>query len=195
MKKVGPDERARLSAEAYGSHPPHPICGVLDNIRSIYNVGSMFRTADAVRAEHLYLTGYTGTPEHSNMHKTALGAQDAVPWSEHDSPLGPVRTLRERGYTIAALELTDDPTDLEDVTAEAFPLCLIVGNEVEGVRKELLREADLALELPQYGSKHSFNVSVAFGIACFHLVRRYRAARGLDPEDPLPSPADGSVDR
>lgn len=185
MRKLDPGERSRPDPDALEELPAHPFCGLIDNVRSIYNVGSMFRSADAVRARHLYLTGYTGTPEHPRLHKTALGAQDAVPWSAHDDPLGPVDELRTAGYTIAALEITDHPTYLDEIDTSHFPLCLLVGNEVDGVRSELLDAADLALELPQYGTKHSFNVSVAFGIAAFELVRRYRSTRGWGPRDPI----------
>lgn len=185
MKKLDPGERSRPDPDAIDELPAHPLVGLLDNVRSIYNVGSMFRTADAVRARHLYLSGFTGTPEHPRLHKTALGAQDAVPWSRHEDPLPLVERLRTEGYTVAALEITDRPTYLDEISGDRFPLCLLVGNEVDGVRPELLSAADLALELPQYGVKHSVNVAVAFGVAAFDLVRTYRSSRGLAPQDPL----------
>ena len=156
--------------------PRHPITVVLDDVRSLYNVGSIFRTSDAARIERLYLGGITGTPEHPGLHKTALGAQDTVPWTHVSDPLEAVEALRERGYTIAALEITDTPTPISEIKEKDFPIALIVGNEVYGVRDEIIERADLALEIPQYGAKQSLNVAVAYGIAVFGLVERYRTA-------------------
>ena len=169
MRKLSSSEIPRASFDAIDDLSRHPIVVIVHNVRSIYNVGSIFRTADAARVEHLYLTGYTGTPEHKNLHKTALGAQDTVPWSD--------------GYTIAALEITDAPTRPSEVDPAAFPLALIVGNEVDGVDDALIDASDLAVEIPQYGAKLSLNVSVAFGVAALGLVERYRAThdRSGDP--------------
>lgn len=161
--------------------PKHPVRVVVHNVRSIYNVGSIFRTSDAARIEHLHLTGYTGTPRHKDLHKTALGAQDTVAWSDHDAALPVLRELRTQGYTVAALEITDTPTRTHEVSLEHFPLCLVIGNEVEGVDDAIINEADLALEIPQYGAKQSLNVAVAYGIAVFDLVRRFRALHGPPP--------------
>ena len=175
MRKLSHDEIPRPHPDAVAELPRHPVCAVLDDIRSIYNVGSMFRTADAALAEKLWLTGYTGTPEHRGLHKTALGAQDTVPWEQRDDPREVLGTLRRRGYTMAVLEITDEPTSTMDVQPVHFPLCLIVGNEVTGIRPDIVEQADLALEIPQFGAKQSLNVSVAFGIAVFDVVRRYRS--------------------
>jgi tRNA G18 (ribose-2'-O)-methylase SpoU len=155
-------------------------------VRSIYNVGSIFRTSDAALVEHLYLTGYTGTPEHRGLRKTALGAEKTVPWSHYADPADALAKLRSAGHTIAALEITNNPMLPSAVPARAFPLALVVGNEVDGVRSPLVQQADLALELPQFGVKHSLNVAVAYGIAVYDLVRRYRtvmdtAAHPLPP--------------
>lgn len=174
MQKLPTSKISRPSPEQISKLPRHPLAVVLDNIRSIYNVGSIFRTSDAVRAEKLYLTGITGTPEHKHLHKTALGAQDTVPWTYREDAAELVEQLRHDGYTIAALEITDRPVRLEDITLDNFPLCLVLGNEVSGVQQSLMAQADMALELPQYGAKHSFNVAVAYGIAAFHLVQQYR---------------------
>lgn len=183
MRKLSYNEIARPSPEEVAGLPRHPVTVVVENVRSIHNVGSMFRTSDAARIERLCLTGYTGTPEHKDLHKTALGAQDTVPWSHHDDAPSVLQTLRADGYTLAALEITNDPTPTTEVSPEHFPLCLVVGNEVHGVSEDVIEEVDLAFEIPQYGAKQSLNVAVAYGIAVFDLVRRYRALLGPPAAD------------
>jgi len=155
--------------------PPHPLVVVAHDLRSAYNVGSVFRTADAAGLRHVYLTGFTPTPEHRGVRKTALGAEEAVPWSHHADPLALVRQLKTGGTTIVALERAEGAVGLEDVGAGHFPLALVLGNEVAGVAPALLDAADLVLALPQYGVKSSLNVAVAFGVAAYGLVARYRA--------------------
>lgn len=152
----------------------HPIVVILENIRSVHNVGSILRTSDATLIEHVWVTGYTPRASHGGIHKTALGSQQTVSWSEADRATDVILRLRNEGYTVAALEITDSPTSIRQVTAESFPLVLVVGNEVEGVSDEAIEAADFALEIPQYGSKQSLNVAVAFGVAAFGLVERYR---------------------
>jgi tRNA G18 (ribose-2'-O)-methylase SpoU len=174
MKKLRLEDIDRLSPEDLAEAPRHPVVVVVDNVRSVHNVGSIFRTADAARVAHLFLTGYTPTPEHKDMHRTALGAEATVPWSHHASALPVLDRLRTEGHTVAALEIADVSTPPDAVGADAFPLALVVGNEVHGVDDAIMEVADLALEIPQYGAKHSLNVSVAFGIAAFDLVRRAR---------------------
>lgn len=174
MRKLTNTEIERLHASQLATAAVHPVCVVLENIRSLYNVGSIFRTSDAARIEKLYLTGITGTPTNRKLHKTALGAQDAVPWAYEKEALPLARRLKSEGYRLAVLEITDSPTDIRKLEADAFPLCLAAGNEVTGVSEPLVELADLALEIPQFGMKHSLNVAVAFGIAVFDIVRRYR---------------------
>ena len=181
MRKLRPDEIPRPDPEAARALPRHPISVVVDNVRSIHNVGSMFRTSDAARIEHLYLTGITGTPEHRRLHKTALGAQDTVPWTYRDDSAAVLRALRADGYTLAVLEITDQPTPVSNVTLEKYPLCIVVGNELHGVDEQIVEMADMAFEIDQYGAKQSLNVAVAYGVAAFDLVRRYRH---LAPEAP-----------
>jgi tRNA G18 (ribose-2'-O)-methylase SpoU len=178
MRKLRLEEIDRLAPDALARAARHPVRVVVDNVRSVHNVGSIFRTSDAARVEHLHLTGYTPTPAHKDLHRTALGAQDTVPWTHHDSALPLLGRLRTDGYTIAALEIADVSTPPDAVAADAFPLALVVGNEVHGVDDAIMERADVALELPQYGAKHSLNVSVAYGIAVFDLVRRARAVLG-----------------
>lgn len=175
MRKLRPDEIPRPAAATVSDLPKHPITVVLDDVRSLYNVGSILRTSDAALVERVVCTGITGTPDHRRVHKTALGAQDTVAWEYEEDPLRVVRRLRRRGYTLAVLEITDTPTATTDVGARHFPLCLVVGNEISGVREVLVETADLALEIPQYGAKHSLNVAVAYGVAVFDLVRCYRS--------------------
>lgn len=186
MRKLHHEEIPRPHPDAVGDLPRHPVCAVLDNIRSIYNVGSIFRTSDAALVEKLWLTGYTGTPDHRNLHKTALGAQDTVPWEQAETAEPVLDRLQGQGYTLAVLEITDTPTSTLDVQPDHFPMCLVVGNEVTGVRPEIVGRADLALEIPQFGAKQSLNVSVAFGIAVFDVVRCYRSFRS-SPLPPAPS--------
>ncbi len=138
-------------------------------------MGSIFRTADSAGLARIYLTGYSPTPEHRGVRKTALGADLSVPWSHHPDPRGLVDQLRRETCRIVALERTENATGLEDVKAEDFPMVLIVGNEVSGVPPEMIAAADFVLGLPQYGVKASLNVSVAFGIAAYGLVGRFRA--------------------
>lgn len=174
MRKLKHEEIPRPDPAEVTLLPKHPISVIVDNVRSLHNVGSIFRTSDAARIEQLYLTGITGTPEHRALHKTALGAQDIVPWSHHADAADVLRRLRSRGYTLAVLEITDTPTATDAVAASHFPLALVVGNEVTGVDDALVEMADLALEIPQYGAKQSLNVAVAYGIAVFDLLRGYR---------------------
>ena len=180
MRKLKHDEIPRPDPDQVELLPKHPICVVVDNVRSIHNVGSIFRTSDAALVEKIYLTGISGTPENRALHKTALGAQDTVEWTYEKDAVALVRRLKALGYTMAALEITDQPT-LPDVLEEHhFPLCLIVGNELFGVSESLIAEVDLALEIPQFGAKQSLNASVAYGIAIFDVVRRFRGLRGLN---------------
>lgn len=174
MRKLAHHEIPRPSPHKLQSLARHPVRVILNNIRSVYNVGSIFRTADAARVDHIYVTGITATPDHRGVHKTALGAQDTVPWSYLKDPLDAVAACRADHYTLAALEITDTPTDTRAVQRPHFPLCLIVGHEVTGVDDDLLNSAHLALEIPQFGAKQSLNASVAFGIAAFDIIRTYR---------------------
>lgn len=179
MRKLRHEEIPRPDPEEAALLPKHPISVIVDSVRSIHNVGSIFRSSDAAFIEHIYLTGISGTPDNPAVHKTALGAQDTVPWSYETSPVETARRLKAQGYAVGVLEITDDPTPTTGVKADHFPLCLVVGNELHGVDDAIVSLADLALEIPQFGAKQSLNVSVAYGIAAFDLVRRYRDLRGM----------------
>lgn len=177
VRKLRHNEIPRLSPFEMSEAERHPIVVILENVRSLHNVGSILRTCDAMLVERLWLVGYTPRPSHSGIRKTALGSEKTVPWSEADDASSVILDLRQKGYTIAALEITDGSTRVAEVSIECFPLALVVGNELSGVSDEIISEADLALEIPQYGSKQSLNVSVAVGIAAAGLVAQYRRLR------------------
>lgn len=180
MRKLRHEEIPRADPEEVAALPKHPISVIVDNVRSIHNVGSIFRTSDAARIEEVVLAGISGTPANPALHKTALGAQDTVAWRHAPDAVAAAEAFRARGYTLAVLEITDTPTHAAAVEPAHFPMCLVVGNELAGVSEALVERADLAIEIPQYGAKQSLNVSVAYGIAVFDLVRRYRRLAGLD---------------
>jgi len=173
MKKLLHDEIPRLTLEETKKVDRYPISILLENIRSVHNVGSVLRTADAVRAREVILAGVTAPGDHRGVHKSALGAQEAVPWRCCEDPIQEIDNARNLGYTIVALEITDDPIDLTSVSKEIFPILLVIGNEVSGVSDSLLAACDFAIELPQYGMKQSLNVSVATGIVLYDLLRLY----------------------
>lgn len=164
-------ELDRLSVEQYRAQAPLPVVLVLENLRSLHNVGAIFRSADAFRIGHLYLTGFTGQPPHRDIERAALGSTASVPWSHHPDPLALLDTLKAQGHTLAALELTHGSTRLDAFAAGAIPtpLALILGNEVDGVSAAALSRCTLALEIPQHGTKHSLNVAVTAGIALYAL--------------------------
>jgi tRNA G18 (ribose-2'-O)-methylase SpoU len=150
-----------------------PVAILLDQVRSLYNVGAFFRMADAAGIERLYLTGITGHPPHARLAKTALGAQETVAWEHHWDAVALVERLREAGYEVAAVETSLRSVDLYD-WCPRFPVCLIFGHEVEGVRAELSARCDTHVRLPMLGVKHSLNVSVAGGVVVYELLRKYR---------------------
>ena len=152
-----------------------PVIALLDNIRSLYNVGSMFRTADGTLLEGMFLTGYTPRPPRKEIEKTALGATHSVPWEYFEDPIDAVRRARGRGAAICILEQTTKSRSYHEVQKEEFPICLVVGNELTGVSESIVAEADFAIDIPMFGIKHSLNAAVAFGVAVFELSRIWRA--------------------
>ncbi len=144
------------------------ICLLAHNVRSLWNVGSFFRTCDAFAIEKIYLTGYTGHPPRKEITKTALGAEESVPWEHASDPLPIVQKLQGDGWSIAPLELTDDAMDFTDFSPPS-KICLIVGHELSGVPQEILAIADSVIKIPMLGKKESLNVAVAAGIALHHL--------------------------
>ncbi len=164
---------ATRTGAIYEGMGPLPVSVVLDNVRSLYNVGAFFRTADAVRLEKLHLCGITGHPPKRAITKTALGAEETVVW-EHDwEPVALVEEMRRRGYEIAAVETAVHAVDLYDWTPH-FPVCLVFGHEVEGIRPELSALADTHVRIPMLGAKHSLNVATAGGVVIYELLRKYR---------------------
>lgn len=168
--------RATAQASVYEGIARLPVTLVLDNVRSLYNVGAFFRTADGASIEKLWLCGITGRPPKKGIGKTALGAEETVAWEHSWDPIPPVVALREQGYQIAAVETSTRSVDLFDWKPE-FPVCLLFGHEVEGLRPELAALADAHIRIPMLGRKHSLNVSTAGGIAVYELLRKYRKLR------------------
>lgn len=150
----------------------NPIYGVCDNIRSIFNVGAIFRTSDGALIEKLYLTGYTPYPPRKEIEKVALGATETVPWEYRQSSLEAVEEIKSKGIKIAALEITDAERSIWTLKKSEFPMCIVVGNEISGVSKEIIELADTSFELPMLGMKQSLNVSVAYGVAVYEMVRK-----------------------
>ena len=154
---------------------------LLDNVRSLHNVGAMFRSADAAGVAELILCGITGRPPRPEIEKTALGATETVPWRYEKDALAAICQLKAAGVTIVALEHTAESRPFWSV-AYPTPVCLVVGNEVWGVQESLLEAVDLAVEIPMLGAKHSLNAGVAFGVAVYELVAQIRGGRPPAPE-------------
>ncbi len=164
---------ATPAATRYERLKPLPVCVVLDNVRSLYNVGAFFRTADGAGVERLYLTGITGRPPSREIEKTALGAEEAVLWEYHADAAPVIDGLRARGYEIAAVETSLHSVDLYD-WRPAFPVCVIFGHEVEGIAAPLLARCDTHVRIPMLGLKHSLNVATAAGVVLYELLRKFR---------------------
>ena len=152
--------------------PRAPISILVENVRSVHNVGSIFRSADGFGAQMIYLTGYTAYPPREDLSKTALGAEKAVPWKYFENPIKAVKDIKNQGIQLVLLEQTVNSKSIYDVNW-GFPLCFIVGNEVKGVSEELCKLADIHAELPMKGVKQSLNVSVATGVIGYELLRVY----------------------
>jgi len=175
MRKLTHDEisRRRETLETIKAAERLPVSVLLDNVRSLYNVGAIFRTSDGARIQKLYLCGFTPRPPRREIEKTALGATSSVPWEYRMNATELVRELKSKGIRICLLEMTTASVPYYSLSRDQFPLCLVVGNELTGVSKELIELADVAIEIPMYGIKHSLNVAVAYGIALFELVKMY----------------------
>lgn len=173
MKKLKLEELNRLSPEAFQAADKLPVVLVLDNVRSLHNVGSAFRTADAFRVEKIFLTGITGRPPHRDIQKTALGATDTVAWEYVESAAAAVQSLRQAGYQLVMVEQTTESVPLHEFMPDPTArYCLVFGNEVAGISDEVLAQADVALEIPQAGTKHSLNISVCLGIVSWEFFKR-----------------------
>lgn len=166
------DELGRKSVAAFKEAEKNRIIVVLDNIRSMHNVGSVFRSADAFLVEGICLCGYTPQPPHRDIHKTALGATETIDWIHFSTTAEAVSQLKNKGYQVFALEQAEGSIALGEFRARNhFPLAIVLGNEVEGVDADVLKLCDGCIEIPQFGMKHSLNVSVAAGIVLWEIVR------------------------
>lgn len=179
FRKLQNEELNRISTEEFRHAAKAPVVIVLDNIRSQNNVGSVFRTSDAFRIEKIFLCGITATPENREVHKTALGAEDAIDWEYRKDTLAAVEELKESGYLIFSVEQAENATSLEKFCIDpGHKYALVFGNEVKGVQQTVIDASDGCIEIPQFGTKHSFNIAVTVGIvlwqALLHLPDRFR---------------------
>ena len=173
MRKLKITELNRLTAEEYKTSDKTPVVVILDHVRSLNNVGSVFRTADAFRMEAVYLCGITAIPPNAEIHKTALGAEETVEWRYFKETLDAVSELKRMGYVICALEQVEGSISLEMLSLDKDKkYAVIVGHEVKGVQQEVLDVCDICVEIPQSGTKHSLNVSVAAGIVLWDFFRK-----------------------
>lgn len=175
MRKLTHQEIVKRQEEKSGQARP-PLTVVLNNIRSLFNVGSIFRTADGAGVEKIFLCGYTGFPPQSQITKTALGAEDRVPWEHCQDVIKVIEQLKKDGYQIVLLEQLEQSIDYHDFIPPG-PVCLVVGNEIEGVSEGILPYCDAAVEIAMAGMKNSLNVSVAFGVVAYHISQCLKNSR------------------
>lgn len=175
MKKLKLEELGRISVTEFKEAEKLPVCILLDNVRSLHNVGSAFRTADAFRVEKIYLTGITGTPPHREIQKSALGATESVVWEYAEHSAEAIQKIKASGYDIIIIEQTTASKPVHEfIPALGKKYCLVFGNEVEGVRDDVIALGDQALEIPQTGTKHSLNISVCLGIVVWELFKKFK---------------------
>ena len=197
-RKLKIEEMGRMNVEEFKASEKMPLIVVLDDVRSMYNVGSVFRTADAFRVEAIYLCGITAQPPHPEIHKTALGAEDTVTWQHFPTALEAVQALKANGYTVFSIEQCEGSTLLSDLNLQPSALqnqtsnlnlqlgeaksqtsnpkyALVLGNEVKGVHQEVVDASDGCIEIPQFGTKHSLNVSTTAGIVIWEFAKRFFA--------------------
>ncbi len=173
MRKLKITELNRLTAEQYKHSQKTPLVVVLDHVRSLNNVGSIFRTADSFRLEAVYLCGLTATPPHPEIHKTALGAEETVEWHYFKDTLEAIQQLKQNDYTLYAIEQTEGSLPLNTISLDPTQkYALILGHEVNGIQQSVVNECDFCVEIPQYGTKHSLNVAVAGGIAIWEFFKQ-----------------------
>ena len=173
MRKLKITELNRLSVDEFKQANKLPLVVVLDEVRSLHNIGSVFRTSDAFLVNCIYLCGITATPPHAEIHKTALGAEDTVDWIYKGHTLDAVKELHDEGYTVLAIEQVEGSTMLNDLTLEeGKKYAIVMGNEVKGVQQDVVNACDGCIEIPQYGTKHSLNVSVTTGIVLWEFNKK-----------------------
>jgi 23S rRNA (guanosine2251-2'-O)-methyltransferase len=175
MRKLRLDELGRTSVQEFIRKDKIRIVIVLDNIRSAHNVGSVFRTADGFAIEKIVLTGITAQPPHREINKTAIGATDSVPWEYEENVVEAVKDLGKKGYRVLIAEQTDKSIPLDKLEiAPANKIAIVLGNEVDGVSDEIIALFETSVEIPQFGTKHSFNVAVSAGILLWEIARKMR---------------------
>ena len=183
MKKLSFEEINKtrcLSSEELKKVKRNPITAVCENIRSLYNVGSIFRTVDGIRGEKLYLCGFTGRPPRKEIDRVALGSVESVPWEYERDTIKVINYLKGNGLTIIAVEHTDSSVDFQRFKY-TFPLAIVLGNEIKGISDEVLSHCDYSVEIPMYGFKQSLNVATACGVVAYEILRQYRANHRFAP--------------
>lgn len=174
-RKLKNSELDRLSIEDFKTAKKTPLIVILDNIRSLNNIGSVFRTSDAFLIEKIYLCGITAKPPHKDIHKTALGSTDTVAWEYVDDTIVLVKKLQADGIKVLSIEQAENATMLNDFTPDAnTTYAIVMGNEVKGVQQEVVSACDTVIEIPQYGTKHSLNISVSCGIVLWDLFSKLK---------------------
>ena len=175
MRKLKNSELGRLNVEEFKQSTKIPLIVILDNIRSLNNVGSVFRTSDAFLIEKIYLCGITATPPNKEIHKTALGATESVEWEYVEDTLELIKKLQEDKVLIASIEQAENSTMLQDFTIEPNQkYAIVMGNEVKGVQQEVVSSSDYCIEIPQFGTKHSLNISVSCGVVLWDLFKKFK---------------------
>ena len=175
MRKLRNNELGRISVSTFKKTTKTPIIVVLDNIRSLNNVGAVFRTSDAFLIEKIYLCGITATPPHREIHKTALGATESVDWEYKENTLALVNELKAQGVVVAAIEQVENSVMLDEFSLDATKkIAIVLGNEVKGVQQEVVSAADYCIEIPQKGTKHSLNISVSCGVVLWDLYQKFQ---------------------
>ncbi|WP_446050540.1 RNA methyltransferase [Zobellia laminariae] len=178
MRKLKNEELNRIDVEAFKEADKSPIVIILDNIRSLNNIGSVFRTSDAFLIEKIYLCGITAQPPHKDIRKTALGATESVAWEYKESTVDLVKSLTADGYTILAIEQTENAIMLNNLEIDATKkYALVFGNEVKGVSQEVVDASHNVIEIPQYGTKHSLNISVSAGVVIWDVWSKMNALK------------------
>jgi len=175
MRKLLNEELGRLSADEFREVEKLPVVVVLDNVRSLNNIGSVFRTCDAFRMEEIFLCGITATPPHKEIHKTALGATDSVAWRYFESTLSAIELLKREGYRVLAVEQAEGSVSLENLEIVLnAKYALVFGHEVRGVEQEVVNLCEACIEIPQEGTKHSLNIAVSAGVVLWDFFRKLR---------------------
>jgi tRNA G18 (ribose-2'-O)-methylase SpoU len=175
MKKLITEELNRISIDEFKETPKTPIIVVLDNIRSLNNVGSVFRTSDAFLIEAIYLCGITAQPPHKDIHKTALGATDSVEWLYFENTQEAIDKLKSDDYLVASVEQTENSVKLQELKVDKEKkYAIVLGHEVKGVDQAVIDQSDFVIEIPQFGTKHSFNISVTTGIVLWEMFRQFK---------------------